>query len=289
MRNRVGEQQLDEKDVEHGTGGGQGGVDLLMTTRRRRILNKSDAKYDNSKKQSLRSKSRRCIYLSASAALLLFVGVTYATVMFQTIHAAKKAPSKRLSTPSTTTVTASVRGNLGPPSVVVSDSVENWLKDRWQAASDMHGTAIQGSHWVQLDFHRHVMVDKVILDWESAYSDDYQIQSIDSQTNQTTVLYDTTSMANPLIRQHKSREWGQSPGVEFKCPLHIEHTITLPKAVAVNSILQLWIRKPAKHGWGVSLWTVQVYGHEASSAVVESVLGWMTGLTLQPPKPPIEP
>jgi hypothetical protein len=78
-----------------------------------------------------------------------------------------------LTSPRTTTVTASVRGNLGPPSVVVEDSVKDWLKDRWQAASDMHGTAIQGPHWIQLDFRASVIIDKILLDWEAAYSDDY--------------------------------------------------------------------------------------------------------------------
>ena len=29
-------------------------------------------------------------------------------------------------------VTSDVRGNLGPPSVITSESTEDWLKDRWQ-------------------------------------------------------------------------------------------------------------------------------------------------------------
>ena len=40
--------------------------------------------------------------------------------------------------------TCDVRGNLGPCSVVVQETPGNdWLRDRWQAASDMGGTAIK--------------------------------------------------------------------------------------------------------------------------------------------------
>jgi hypothetical protein len=50
-------------------------------------------------------------------------------------------------------VTTDVRGNLGPPSVMIQETPgTDWLKDRWQAASDMHGTAIPGVHWVMLEF-----------------------------------------------------------------------------------------------------------------------------------------
>ena len=43
------------------------------------------------------------------------------------------------------TVTTDTRGNLGPGSVITQKVQGNdWLKDRWQAASDMHGSAIAG-------------------------------------------------------------------------------------------------------------------------------------------------
>ena len=38
-------------------------------------------------------------------------------------------------------VTADTLGNLGPPSVMIQKFPgSNWIKDRWQAASDMGGT-----------------------------------------------------------------------------------------------------------------------------------------------------
>ena len=47
-------------------------------------------------------------------------------------------------------VTASVRGNLGDAQVVVDPSTKDWLKDRWQAASDMNGTPIKGLHFLKI-------------------------------------------------------------------------------------------------------------------------------------------
>jgi hypothetical protein len=69
------------------------------------------------------------------------------------------------------------RGNLGPCNVVVQSTPgTDWLKDRWQAASDMGGTAIPGAHWIVLDFHRTVLISKIVVDWETAHADDYRIE-----------------------------------------------------------------------------------------------------------------
>mmetsp|Transcript_14310 Transcript_14310/g.23323 ORF Transcript_14310/g.23323 Transcript_14310/m.23323 type:complete len:142 (+) Transcript_14310:2-427(+) len=86
------------------------------------------------------------------------------------------------------------------------------------------------------------------------------------------------------IEFHES-EYGQSPGVKQKLPLHIIHTIewkASSSATILNNnnnnkkseqgsesnnchgmttfrYLRIFIRKPAR-GWGVSLWEVDVYG-----------------------------
>lgn len=83
-----------------------------------------------------------------------------------------------ISRQSTVEAICDARGNLGPCSVVIQDPPgQDWLKDRWQAASDMGGTAIPGAHWIVLDFHRLVQVTKVVIDWETAHADAYLIQS----------------------------------------------------------------------------------------------------------------
>ena len=59
----------------------------------------------------------------------------------------------------------SVRGNLGPCDVVIQGTPgSDWLKDRWQAASDMGGTAIKGRHWIELDLGRSVAARRVLID-----------------------------------------------------------------------------------------------------------------------------
>lgn len=75
-----------------------------------------------------------------------------------------------------------VRGNLGPASVVVQAKPgTDWIHDRWQAASDMHGSQIPGAHWIQLEFQFEngvgVVADRIILDWETAYADEYVLEA----------------------------------------------------------------------------------------------------------------
>ncbi len=258
-------------------------------------------------------------------------------------------------------LTSSTRGNLGPPTVLNQNPPgTNWIKDRWQAASDMGGTAIKGSHWVLLDFTPLLMNDeedvdvesvekdvrrrsgiqmtKIVLDWETAFATDYRIEGrMDRPTTlrsslqhdssvkgvgdeeEWCVLYDGGKHhpATTINNNHKKRndnnnklqegeyngimefhesEYGQSPGVKQKLPLHILHTIewTSTTTTTVSSLLnnneqsssgkegnnvgrksssgscsssttslfrylRVFIRKPAR-GWGVSLWQVDVYG-----------------------------
>jgi len=40
--------------------------------------------------------------------------------------------------------TSNFKGNLAEPSVITNEKIDDWLKDRWQAAVDMSGTPYQG-------------------------------------------------------------------------------------------------------------------------------------------------
>lgn len=66
------------------------------------------------------------------------------------------------------TARCDVHGNLGASDVILNRGT-NWLKARWQAASDMGGTAIKGPHLVEIDFGQEVNVCTVEIDWETAY------------------------------------------------------------------------------------------------------------------------
>jgi hypothetical protein len=141
----------------------------------------------------------------------------------------------------------------------------DWIKDRWQAASDMHGTAIQGQHWVLLEFDSTVVIKSITLDWEAAFSDHYQLQvprvtsvemgglrGINDEEQWETVF----SAPSPLLRVNK---YGKSPGVETDTPLHVVHQFDLPLSATTKSPRLLILK--SNTGWGVSLWQIKVFGY----------------------------
>jgi hypothetical protein len=215
------------------------------------------------------------------------------------------------------TVTADVRGNLGEAMVLADPNGTDWLRDRWRAASDMHGTEIRGRHWVRLEFaatsnaaspsrignggsgggsyggNSSGIITSIILDWETAYSDDYVIHGLlrddGNEKDRNTInnnsgggggeasdksmipFYDSRQKKNDATMFFpalvKTRSYGQSPGVKQKLPLHVIHEIEFsmkPPTPVLRGIL-LTIRSPFHRGWGVSLWSIQVYGMVATT------------------------
>lgn len=170
-----------------------------------------------------------------------------------------------------------VRGNLGPASVVIQAKPgTDWIHDRWQAASDMHGTQIHGAHWIQLEFQdTSVVPDKIVLDWETAYADEYVLEASsepiveakNKDLEQVWTLFDGR-IQKDVAEMRSVTESGRSPGVEEKRPLHIVHEIQLSKSTnaTINEVKHKPIRYLRLHilksvtGWGVSLWQFDVYG-----------------------------
>lgn len=180
-----------------------------------------------------------------------------------------KPSSRVLSRLGNVTVESDVRGNLGPPSVIIqAEPGTDWIKDRWQAASDMHGTNIKGRHWLLLDFGTEIIADKIVLDFEAAYADKYKIEASilypGKNMTETWTLFDGTDPSQEKLRQVKKS--GQSPGVKFKTPLHVTHTIYPLKVQKPLRYLRLLILKSAM-GWGVSLWQLDVYGVYKSETI----------------------
>lgn len=152
--------------------------------------------------------------------------------------------------------TASVRGNLGPPSVVVSPVADDWLKDRWQAAKNMKGEPIPGPHWIMLTLKAPAHnVSKVIVDFESAYSNDYAVDAFCSNSQSWESVYKSNKRDVLFIKRSKQ---------------HVTHEIRLkeqlnPCVVEFNgesliSKLRLRITKPAER-WGTSVWSFLVWGY----------------------------
>jgi hypothetical protein len=98
----------------------------------------------------------------------------------------------------------------------------DWIKDHWQAASDMHGTAIKGVHWITMQFASPITVSYIELDPEAALSKDYRIKVSSSNQNEWISMFDTNQGT------YESHEYGQSPEVTTKIPLHVSHNISIP-------------------------------------------------------------
>jgi hypothetical protein len=139
-----------------------------------------------------------------------------------------------------------VRGNLGECGVIFNRG-DDWLKDRWQAASDMGGTAIPGPHKVDIDLGRDVRVCSVEIDWETAYAKDYTIAADGVR------VFDGAAPG----ASRRERMSGKSPGVKGR-PLHVVHDIALDECAPARA-LTIHINRGATP-WGVSIWHVSVMG-----------------------------
>ena len=140
-----------------------------------------------------------------------------------------------------------VRGNLGECGVIFNRG-DDWLKDRWQAASDMGGTAIPGPHKVEIDFGRSVSVCWVEIDWETAYANEYDIQ-IDGVS-----VFADGSMAPSSRRERTS---GRSPAVKGR-PLHVVQDTIFDDCQPARTLTIDIVRGATP--WGVSIWHVGVMG-----------------------------
>ena len=147
---------------------------------------------------------------------------------------------------------------------------KDWIHDRWQAASDMHGTAIGGTHWIHLDFGTEIIPEEIVLDWEAAYSEKYRLEGSHEPINDRTskdkiwTIFDST---DPTQKERISIEKvGQSPGVKTKTPLHIIHTLHPLQNSKPLRYMRLYILSSAM-GWGVSLWQFDVIGYSNEEVI----------------------
>ena len=150
--------------------------------------------------------------------------------------------SPQLLTPYVTSVTSDVHGNLGDPIVVLSENVENWLRDRWQAASNMQGSPIPGDHYLHLFLNQKAIIKHVIIDFETAYSDHYRL--IGCVAANDCVIELATSTSRKVIDTSKN---------------HIIHLIETSIESQVTSV-KLVIDKPSTR-WGTSIWRLQLHGY----------------------------
>ena len=154
-----------------------------------------------------------------------------------------------------------VRGNLGPASVITSPIKTDWLKNRWQAALDMSGKPIPGQHWVAIDLQQVVVVDRIVIDWETAYCEDYILECRTDEHMDWTPLDPYKTASNTYARAEKQ---------------HIVQSITFDPKNEENreeqmkcQHIRLLMNKPAT-AWGVSIWELQVWGPSNSKGAREN-------------------
>ena len=166
--------------------------------------------------------------------------------------------------------TADVHGNLGDPNVVLSPKVGDWLKDRWQAAKDMSGTPIKGNHWITLSprnhskrtvhRHPHFVVDRVVLDWETAHAKDYDLQRLRDDVKRSNAHWENLDLS-PVGKRMSSRKHNIDT-LSFKAH-HSDADGSPPHVSEPLSAIRLFIHKPGTQ-WGSSLWRFEVWGYFVS-------------------------
>jgi hypothetical protein len=101
-------------------------------------------------------------------------------------------------------VTADVRGNIAPPSVLTNSHTEDWLKDRWQAASDMSGTPIPGPHWVEVELEPTPLTN-LLLDWEAGFANAYVVEGAVDDKRKWVLLHDNVKYSREKKSLRKGR------------------------------------------------------------------------------------
>ena len=156
---------------------------------------------------------------------------------------------------------ASVRGNLAPAQVVTRSGAPQatkaaWLSDRWQAARDMSGTPIPGSHWVAIELAASCVAHEARLDWETACADafDLQVAIAPGQWETLQVIGRNRTVGNQHIKD--SLLLSSARAVELQKRSH-----------QVPLEYRVFIREPATQ-WGVSLWRFELWGRCARESLV---------------------
>jgi hypothetical protein len=148
-------------------------------------------------------------------------------------------------------VQASARGNLGPPGVVTSEAVGDWLADRWQAAANMQGEPLPGEHWLEVDLGAPHSLARVLIDFEKAFAVSYTVQSRLTQ-GEGGEAWGTVAEGSAAAQTEASE-------------MHIIHELPA-RPGAVGRFVRLLIHQPATR-WGTSVWRFHVYGSQLAAAV----------------------
>jgi hypothetical protein len=150
---------------------------------------------------------------------------------------------------------ASAAGNLASVQVVTRNTPPtDWLRDRWQAARDMSGTPLPAPQWVAVELEAGCSAQQVVLDWETACADiyDVQVRGVGRGWEQWRTL-ETTRISRKISPQHVVDDLRLQPRQHDG-----ERTATRDGESRALEY-RIYVRKLATR-WGVSLWRIQLWG-----------------------------
>lgn len=154
-------------------------------------------------------------------------------------------------------VKADVRGNLGQPSVITNELVDDWLTDRWQAAKNMNGDPIPGVHFVEIDLLKECYISNILIDWETAYSNDWEIRGCSAGCDAGP---DDPSGRVEAVDRVKWVMLATSSNIVSTrlSHQHVIQEIVIDKQERIRRV-RLTILRPSTR-WGSSIWRLQVWG-----------------------------
>jgi len=165
--------------------------------------------------------------------------------------------------------TSDVRGNLGEANVITSEKMDDWLADRWQAASNMGGKPIPGMHWVEVDLQRLCKVSSILIDWEEAFSQHWTLQGKRSDGKCAAL---SSGGDEGWVAIARSSEAFKPPFAPKYTPKHILQAVKIRDGHTGNGDkddcsaphydkVRLVISKPSTR-FGSSIWRLQIHGFE---------------------------
>jgi len=161
-------------------------------------------------------------------------------------------------------VSSDVHGNLGPASVVTSESVADWLADRWQSASDMSGTPIPGEHWLEVDLGAPAQLTGALLDWETAYATRWTLMA---RLNEADPWRAVATGAEAAETRRAEQHVVQELSIAEAGTGGAGAATGASAAALAARFVRLVIHEPATR-WGASLWRLQVKGRWRGAAGV---------------------
>lgn len=135
------------------------------------------------------------------------------------------------------------------------ESVDDWLKDRWQATptGNMQGKPLPLPQWLRVELaHPVTFIESAVVDFETAFADAYTIEV----ASQPGGPWETVAKVSP--------DTGPTAVHRLPDQKHVVHTVDIRASAGELSTNPItFARLSLTHagtGWGVSVWRFELHG-----------------------------